>query len=90
MQAFLDGAQVQPGAVGDEGQFEKGVGIAGADMDDDLDGFGEIGAEGRFAVAAQGDVAQVEEFVTQFVVAGVLADFAGADEEESLIQFLGR
>src|SRR4029079_17190674 len=53
LQAQLDLRQVEPTRVGNENDLEKGKFALGAQVDDDLNGFVEIGAESRFAVATE-------------------------------------
>ncbi len=82
--------QVEACPIGEEDDFEEGEIGAGADMDDGADDFGEVGAEGGFALPAEGDRPESEEFLGEGLVLREGAEVVADDEGEGVGEFLGQ
>jgi len=89
LKALLDVGEVKAGAVGDEDELKERKPAQGTDMDDGLEGLGKPGGKRGLAVAAQGDMAELEELVRQGMIPGTLPQTAGADQGEGLFQLGG-
>ena len=77
---------IQPRTVGQQHQFEKrGIG-QGAHVNDGLDGFGEIGRQRGLTVAAQCDMAQLQQFIRHGAEPGALPQTAVAHKRDGLSQ----
>jgi len=87
LEAFTHRFLVEPGGIGDEHQLEKRKSAQGADVHDALHGFNKIGGERRLAIAAEGNVAEFEQFVRDALIGRALAQAAPEHEREGLMEF---
>ena len=82
-----DFGPVQPGGVGDERELEEREAAAGAQVDDRLDGLGEVRAQRRLAVAAQGHLAQLQQRGRHPLIARPGSKFARLNQGQRPLQF---
>ena len=87
LEPLLDLGQVQARGIGQQHELEERIPAQGADMHHRLECLAEPGREGRLAIAAQGHVAQLEQFIRQRAIPGTLAQTAPAHESQRLLQF---
>src|ERR1041385_1786931 len=75
-EALPDLRQVQPSRVGDQHDLEKWKSAERANVHDRMDRLDKIGTKRRFAVAAERDVTQLEQFLRRVAIGGQVAQAA--------------
>src|SRR6266508_4761856 len=83
-QAALDFRKIQPGRIGDEHDFEKGELTHRAHVHHRENGFDKLRAKRWFAVATEGDMAELEEFRRQAAITENTAQSAEVRSSERL------
>jgi len=85
-QPFLNTLAIQPAAVAQEHHFEERDGPQSPDVSHRLEGFGELGRQGGFAVPAEGHVPETTQFRVQRRVVAIGLQLVAGNQRERPLQ----
>ena len=89
LQSLLNFGPVQGRRIGHHHDLEKRHAAKYTQVDQGPQRIAKMACQGRFAVAADGDVADLQQFVRQIGVTGPLAQTARIGQREGRLQFFG-